>query len=152
MRWWSTACSCAWIWAVVYSGSSSGICALDNGLGTTPALGWSSWNYFTYDINETIALEIGEALVTTGLRDAGFTYVSAGVHFTALDSTGLTDWHPFEYHSCSESTYHSCTDHYASLPTVGCRPNRSQCPLKQPLIAIATHPHDAAHTDTIRST
>ena len=49
--------------------------ALDNGLGATPGMGWSSWNYFTYDINETIAIQIGEALVSTGLRDAGYTYV-----------------------------------------------------------------------------
>ena len=116
MRWWSTACSSAWVWAVVYTGSSSGICALDNGLGSTPALGWSSWNYFTYDINETIALEIGEALVTTGLRDAGFTYVSSGPPLTGAVTHRL----PYrfnrlasvEYHSCTESSSdHSCVDH-----------------------------------------
>ena len=50
--------------------------ALNNGLGATPALGWSSWNYFTYSINQTITLQIAEALVTTGLRDAGYTYLN----------------------------------------------------------------------------
>ena len=44
----------------------AGATALDNGLGITPPMGWSSWNYFTYDINETIALQIGAALVSTG--------------------------------------------------------------------------------------
>ena len=64
--WW---CCCAWA-------ALSGAGALDNGLGATPALGWSSWNFFTYDINETIALQIGAALVSTGLRDAGFRYLN----------------------------------------------------------------------------
>ena len=30
----------------------TGATALDNGLGRTPPLGWSSWNYFASDINE----------------------------------------------------------------------------------------------------
>ena len=42
--------------------------ALNNGLGATPALGWSSWNYFTYSINQAITLQIAEALVSLGLR------------------------------------------------------------------------------------
>ena len=69
--WGATACCCCCTWAAL-----SGAGALDNGLGATPALGWSSWNFFTYDINETIALQIGAALVSTGLRDAGFKYVN----------------------------------------------------------------------------
>jgi hypothetical protein len=36
--------------------------ALENGVGRTPALGWSSWNYFENDINETLVLEIASAL------------------------------------------------------------------------------------------
>jgi hypothetical protein len=60
--------------AAVGSAGTAG--ALDNGLGATPALGWSSWNFFTYGINESIALQIGAALVSTGLRDVGFTYVN----------------------------------------------------------------------------
>lgn len=46
--------------------------ALDNGVGTTAALGWSSWNYFLYDVNATLIEDIADALVATGLRDAGY--------------------------------------------------------------------------------
>ena len=35
--------------------SFSGLsCALKNGVGKTPAMGWNSWNYFRCNINETI--------------------------------------------------------------------------------------------------
>eukprot|EP01043_Picozoa_sp_COSAG02_P002482 COSAG02_NODE_57_length_43668_cov_118.217196_19_plen_612_part_00 len=50
--------------------------AMPNGLGQTPAMAWSSWNYFAFGINETIALEIGDALVSTGLAKLGYRYVN----------------------------------------------------------------------------
>eukprot|EP01050_Picozoa_sp_SAG11_P019213 SAG11_NODE_3026_length_2754_cov_2.113371_2_plen_115_part_00 len=33
-------------------------------------------NFFTYGINESVVLQTAEALVGTGLRDAGFTYLN----------------------------------------------------------------------------
>ena len=45
-------------------------------LGQTPAMAWSSWNFFAFGINETIALEIGDALVETGLAKLGYEYVN----------------------------------------------------------------------------
>ena len=46
--------------------------ALDNGMGRTPALGYSTWNRWLLGINETLVLELADALVSTGLRSAGF--------------------------------------------------------------------------------
>jgi alpha-galactosidase len=40
-----------------------------------PAMGWNSWNTFTKDINETLIKETADALVSTGLKDAGYDYV-----------------------------------------------------------------------------
>ena len=34
--------------------------ALDNGLGTTPPLAWSSWNYFNGNVNESLIRQIGD--------------------------------------------------------------------------------------------
>ena len=50
--------------------------AVPNGLGQTPAMAWSSWNFFAFGINETIALEIGDALVESGLAKLGYEYVN----------------------------------------------------------------------------
>ncbi|KAG2482926.1 hypothetical protein HYH03_018204 [Edaphochlamys debaryana] len=50
--------------------------ALNNGVGRTPAMGWNSWNYFRCNINETIIREVADAIVSSGLKDAGFVYVN----------------------------------------------------------------------------
>ncbi|XP_047315796.1 alpha-galactosidase 1-like [Impatiens glandulifera] len=49
---------------------------LANGLGLTPPMGWSSWNHFHCNINETIIRETADALVSTGLSDLGYKYVN----------------------------------------------------------------------------
>lgn len=50
--------------------------ALDNGLGKTPPLGWSSWNYFANHINESVILGMADAMVSTGLAKAGYEYIN----------------------------------------------------------------------------
>ena len=49
---------------------------LDNGLGLTPQMGWSSWNHFGCGVNETLIVETMDALVAHGFRDAGYVYVN----------------------------------------------------------------------------
>lgn len=42
----------------------------------TPPMGWNSWNWFgKKNINEKIVLEVIDAMVNEGLRDAGYNYV-----------------------------------------------------------------------------
>ncbi len=41
----------------------------------TPPMGWNTWNTFAKDINEALILQSAEALVSTGLRAAGYEYV-----------------------------------------------------------------------------
>ena len=50
--------------------------ALDNGLGRTPPLGWSGFNFFAFELNETIMLETADAMISTGLAKLGFQYVN----------------------------------------------------------------------------
>ncbi|KAK9441682.1 alpha-galactosidase [Metarhizium brunneum] len=44
--------------------------------GKLPTLGWNSWNAYRCDINEQHFLDAAQALVDTGLRDAGYNYVN----------------------------------------------------------------------------
>ncbi len=44
-------------------------------LALTPPMGWNSWNTFGTDINEQLVMEIADAFVNLGLRDAGYTYL-----------------------------------------------------------------------------
>lgn len=41
----------------------------------TPPLGWNTWNTFAENINEQLIREAADAIVSTGLRDAGYEYV-----------------------------------------------------------------------------
>jgi alpha-galactosidase len=48
----------------------------DNGLARTPPMGWSSWNAFGQEIDDKAVRQTADALVATGLRDAGYIYVN----------------------------------------------------------------------------
>lgn len=49
--------------------------ALDNGLARTPPMGWNSWNKFHCHVNENLIKSIADAMVTSGMKDAGYQYV-----------------------------------------------------------------------------
>ncbi|XP_065834040.1 uncharacterized protein [Oscarella lobularis] len=50
--------------------------ALDNGLAKTPPMGWSSWNHFHRNINETLFYETAQAMIDSGMQAAGYKYVN----------------------------------------------------------------------------
>src|SRR5919204_3284387 len=52
-----------------------GLGALTDGLAPTPPMGWNSWNRFGPFISEQLVLETADALIATGMRDAGYRYV-----------------------------------------------------------------------------
>jgi alpha-galactosidase len=60
-------------WNVTHYGGTVNI---TNNLALTPPMGWSSWNNFGQDINETLIKDIIGALERTGLKDAGYIYVN----------------------------------------------------------------------------
>jgi alpha-galactosidase len=46
-----------------------------NGLAMTPPMGWNSWNKFGCNVNEGIVRRVADAMVSSGMRDAGYLYV-----------------------------------------------------------------------------
>jgi alpha-galactosidase len=46
-----------------------------NGLAPTPPMGWNSWNRFHCDVNEQVVRASADAMVSSGMRDAGYQYV-----------------------------------------------------------------------------
>lgn len=45
-------------------------------LAMTPPMAWNSWNKFQCNIDEKLVKEIADALVSTGMKDAGYTYLN----------------------------------------------------------------------------
>jgi alpha-galactosidase len=44
-------------------------------LALTPPMGWNSWNVFQTNINEKMIKEIADAMVSSGMQKAGYTYL-----------------------------------------------------------------------------
>ncbi|QNA87171.1 glycoside hydrolase family 27 protein [Sphingomonas sp. So64.6b] len=47
-----------------------------DGLAATPPMGWSSWNKFAEHIDDRAIRAMADAMVSSGLRDAGYVYVN----------------------------------------------------------------------------
>jgi alpha-galactosidase len=58
------------------SAFDSKVLALENGLARTPPMGWNSWNIFGGSIDETKIKGIADALVSSGMKDAGYIYLN----------------------------------------------------------------------------
>lgn len=41
----------------------------------TPPMGWNSWNCFQQDINEEVIRQVADAMVSSGMKDAGYEYL-----------------------------------------------------------------------------
>jgi len=44
-------------------------------LAMTPPMGWNSWNKFACNVSEKLIMETADAMVVTGLKDAGYEYI-----------------------------------------------------------------------------
>lgn len=45
-------------------------------LAATPPMGWSTWNHFHHDISDALIRAQADAMVASGMRDAGYIYVN----------------------------------------------------------------------------
>lgn len=46
-----------------------------NSLAQTPPMGWNSWNKFGCDVSESLMKEMADAMVESGMKDAGYEYI-----------------------------------------------------------------------------
>ena len=51
------------------------VSALDNGVARTPPMGWNSWNKFGCNVSEELIKSMADAMVSSGMKDAGYQYV-----------------------------------------------------------------------------
>ncbi|MDD9269350.1 NPCBM/NEW2 domain-containing protein [Paenibacillus sp. GCM10023248] len=50
--------------------------ASENGLAKTPPMGWNTWNKFGCNVSESLVKEMADAMVSSGMKDAGYQYVN----------------------------------------------------------------------------
>ncbi len=59
-------------------------------LALTPPMGWNSWNTFRCDIDEELIKETADAMVTNGMKEAGYEYINIDDCWqTVRDSNGI---------------------------------------------------------------
>src|ERR1700741_5171939 len=46
-----------------------------DGLALTPPMGWNSWNTFETNISEDLVKSIADVMVSSGMKDAGYSYI-----------------------------------------------------------------------------
>jgi alpha-galactosidase len=68
-------CSLILLLLLVFLASPWPVRALENGLALTPPMGWNSWNRFACNVNEDLVKSAADALVSSGMKDAGYEYV-----------------------------------------------------------------------------
>ncbi|MGE5645217.1 MAG: alpha-galactosidase [Acidobacteriota bacterium] len=61
--------------AVLMLASCPALPALENGQARTPPMGWNSWNKFGCDVSEKLIKEMADAMVSSGMKAAGYSYI-----------------------------------------------------------------------------
>jgi alpha-galactosidase len=54
---------------------AAGSAAAAETLAATPPMGWNSWNKFACNVSDTLIRETADAMVASGMKDAGYRYV-----------------------------------------------------------------------------
>ncbi len=60
------------------------------GLALTPPMGWNSWNTFQVDISDELVRGIADKMVSSGMKDAGYTYLVLDDGWMAMERDSLT--------------------------------------------------------------
>jgi alpha-galactosidase len=60
------------------------------GLALTPPMGWNSWNKFQTNINEQMVMQIADAMVSSGMKDAGYAYIVLDDGWMAMERDSIT--------------------------------------------------------------
>ena len=70
------------------------------GLALTPPMGWNSWNKFGCNVNEELIRATADAMVTSGMKDAGYRYIVIDDCWHGeRDSLGFIHPHPEHFPS-----------------------------------------------------
>src|ERR1700712_828484 len=64
------------------------------GLALTPPMGWNSWNTFQTNISEKLVMQIADSMMSSGMKDAGYTYVVLDDGWMAMERNKQGDLVP----------------------------------------------------------
>jgi alpha-galactosidase len=108
---------------------SQGIFSLENGLARTPPMGWSTWNIFGGNIDETKIKQIADAMVSSGMRDAGYVYLNVDDMWmkAGRDGSGNLTGDPTRFPGGMKALADYCHDRGLKLGLYGDRGTATCC-------------------------
>ena len=59
----------------------------------TPIMGWASWNNYRVEINEDIIKAQADAMVSSGLKDAGYNLLTPTMVFMVAETRRVILWY-----------------------------------------------------------
>jgi alpha-galactosidase len=59
-------------------------------LAQTPPMGWNSWNTFQTNINEQLVKDVADIMVSSGMKDAGYTYLVLDDGWMSMQRDSIT--------------------------------------------------------------
>ena len=80
----------AWTTAVILYLMALQVASLDNGLGRTPQMGWSSYNAFKCNITEDLILYSARRMKALGFQEAGYEYINVDDCWQSSESRSTT--------------------------------------------------------------
>src|SRR6266480_5763642 len=60
------------------------------GLALIPPMGWNSWNTFQTNISEELVKQTADIIVSSGMKDAGYTYIVLDDGWMAMQRDSIT--------------------------------------------------------------
>ncbi|MFD4972088.1 NEW3 domain-containing protein, partial [Streptomyces sp. NPDC058424] len=75
-------------------GAQQPAAALDNGLALTPPMGWNGFNHYKRDVTASIVKAQARAIVSSGMKDAGYTYVNLDGGWNLLQRNAAGELQP----------------------------------------------------------
>ena len=66
----------SWLWLSLIVIAPVAMAQKFSGLANTPQMGWNSWNKFGCNVSEQLIRETADAMVSSGMKDAGYQYVN----------------------------------------------------------------------------
>ena len=60
------------------------------GLALTPPMGWNSWNTFQTKINDSLVRGIADVMISSGMKDAGYTYLVLDDGWMSMERDSVT--------------------------------------------------------------
>ncbi len=83
---------------LLFLGIAISMNAQDSNRPKTPIMGWSSWNHFHIDIDEKMIQGQADAMVSSGMKDAGYSYINIDDgYFGGRDTSGNLLPHPEKF-------------------------------------------------------